>query len=78
MDSQKLDNELQLALSLPENVREESLDLDVGYNATEERWTLIVRYIGDIEAAAGAMAAAVCRPPWKDQLLFSAGTERSV
>ena len=56
MDSQKLDNELQLALSLPENVREESLDLDVGYNATEERWTLIVRYIGDIEAAAGAMA----------------------
>lgn len=56
MDSQKLDSELQLALSLSENVREESLELDVGYNAAEERWTLIVRYIGDIVSAAGAIA----------------------
>ena len=56
MDSQKLDSELQLALSLPENVREESLELDVGYNAAEVRWTLIVRYIGDIVSAAGAIA----------------------
>lgn len=50
MDSQKLDSELQLALSLPEAVREETLDLDIGYAAVDEKWTLIIRYIGDIQS----------------------------
>ncbi len=52
MESQKLDSELTLALSLSEGEREETLDLDVGYSTAEEKWTLIVRYIGDLQAVA--------------------------
>ena len=42
MNSQKLENLLNLALDSTMEEREKSLDLDVGYEAAEERWELIV------------------------------------
>lgn len=51
MDSQKLETQLQMALSLPENVRQETMDLNVGFNEEDEKWTLLIRYVGDILAA---------------------------
>ena len=51
MDNQKLETQLQMALSLPESVRQETMDLNVGYDDADERWTLLIRYVGDILAA---------------------------
>ena len=51
MDNQKLETQLQMALSLPERVRQETMDLNVGYDDADERWTLLIRYVGDILAA---------------------------
>ena len=51
MENQKLDNELQFSLELTEQVRQETLELNVGYTQADEKWTLIIRYIGDIETA---------------------------
>ena len=51
MDNLKLETQLQMALSLPESVRQETMDLNVGYDDADERWTLLIRYVGDILAA---------------------------
>ncbi|MBS6195796.1 MAG: hypothetical protein KH828_09480 [Clostridiales bacterium] len=50
MANQKIGVDLNLALDATEKEREESLDLDVGYDREEERWTVIIRYSGDILA----------------------------
>ncbi|MFP4698583.1 MAG: S8 family serine peptidase [Eubacteriales bacterium] len=49
MDDQKLENQLNLALDVPESVREKSLDLDVGFDEELQLWELIVKYNGDIQ-----------------------------
>lgn len=49
MPSQKLENLLNLALDATESERENSLNLDVGYNPIEREWTLIVQYTKSLE-----------------------------
>lgn len=48
MDSQKLENLLNLALDSSEEEREKSLELNVGFDSREKLWELIVKYNGDL------------------------------
>lgn len=48
MASEKLENMLNLAITVPEEERERSENLNVGYNPIERTWELIVKYHGDI------------------------------
>lgn len=48
MDSQKLENILNLALNSSPEEREKTLDLDVGYEENNNLWELIVKYNGDL------------------------------
>lgn len=49
MDSQKIDNQLNLALDVTEETREKTLDLNVGFQPETKRWELIIKYSGDIQ-----------------------------
>lgn len=49
MDSQKADNELNLALDVPEGVRKKSLELEIGYEGKNDTWELIVKYSGNLD-----------------------------
>lgn len=49
MNSQKLENILNLALDATEDERQKSLELDVGYDAIEREWDLIVKYSGSLD-----------------------------
>lgn len=49
MNSQKADNQLNLALDLPEDVRDETFDLNVGYIPADNTWELIVKYSGSLD-----------------------------
>ena len=49
MTDQKLENLLNLALDATEEERQKSLELDVGYDAIEREWDLIVKYSGSLE-----------------------------
>lgn len=49
MDSGIVDNQLNLALDVPEEVRERTLDLDVGFEPETNTWELIVKYSGSLE-----------------------------
>ncbi len=49
--SQKLENQLQLALETPEGVRIQTEDLNVGYETVQRTWELIVKYHGSLEQA---------------------------
>lgn len=53
MNSQKLENLLNLALDSSAEEREKSLDLDIGYDREEEKWELIVKYNGDLKRLDG-------------------------
>ena len=48
MDSQKLENLLNVALQTEKNERNISNDIDVGFNGKENKWELIVKYNGDL------------------------------
>lgn len=48
MDSQKNENLLNLALDTPEQEREKSLELNVGYDSLERTWEVIVKYHGSL------------------------------
>lgn len=50
MTDQKIENLLNLALSATEQEREESLELDVGYDKEERNWEVIVKYSGNLDA----------------------------
>lgn len=50
MNNEKLDNQLELALDVGEDIRERTLDLNTGYIPENDSWELIVRYNGDIES----------------------------
>ena len=52
MNSQKADNELNLALDAREEERERSLNLNVGYDREDRTWELIVKYSGSLERIA--------------------------
>lgn len=49
MENQKLENMLNLALAATEEERQKSLELDVGYDAIEREWDLIVKYSGNLD-----------------------------
>lgn len=44
----KLGTELQVAIETPEEIRRKSLDLNTGFNDEDDKWRLIVRYIGNL------------------------------
>ena len=48
MDNQKIGNLLNLAMEATEREREESLELEVGYDAEDERWNVIIKYSGEL------------------------------
>lgn len=50
MNSQKLENLLNLALDATEEEREKSLNLNVGYYPIDREWDLIIKYSGDLNA----------------------------
>lgn len=49
MENEKLDNQLSLALEIPESQRKKSKYLEAGYSANTKSWELIIRYVGDID-----------------------------
>ena len=51
MEDQKAENLLNLALSVPEETRERTEELNVGYDKAEGSWEIIVKYHGDLENA---------------------------
>ncbi len=48
MENQKIDNQLNLAMSVEDKLRSESQELNAGFDAETKRWELIVKYSGDI------------------------------
>lgn len=50
MSSQKIENLLNLALDTPQEQREKSQNLNVGYDEESNTWDVIVRYHGQIES----------------------------
>lgn len=59
MDSGKVDNQLSLALDATNAERERTLDLEVGFEPEENRWELIVRYIGSLDRVREELSASV-------------------
>lgn len=49
INSGKLENELNLALDVPEPTREKTYNLNVGYSPITNTWELIVKYSGSLE-----------------------------
>ncbi len=47
--NQKLENQLQLALQTPEEIRQETEDLNVGFDTAGRTWELIVKYHGSLD-----------------------------
>lgn len=45
---QKIENLLNISLEATEEEREKSLNLNVGYDALDDRWEIIVKYNGDL------------------------------
>ncbi len=48
MESQKISQDLNLALEATQRERNQSLDLNTGYEDAEERWNVIIQYVGNI------------------------------
>lgn len=49
MNNEKIENLLNLALNATEEEREKSAELDVGYDAADNTWEIIVKYNGNIK-----------------------------
>jgi minor extracellular serine protease Vpr len=49
MNSQKIENQLNLALDVPEATRESTEDLSVGYSPITKTWELIVKFTGSLD-----------------------------
>lgn len=49
MNSEKIENQLKLALNTPEEQRMKTADLNMGFNRAENTWDLIVRYAGSLD-----------------------------
>lgn len=52
MEDQKIENQLNLALSATEEERERSGSLETGYDPQERTWEVIVKYSGDLDRIA--------------------------
>lgn len=61
MNNGKLDNTLSLALDTPENVREETSDLNVGFNPAARSWELIIRFNGDVDSIIEALGGSIVK-----------------
>lgn len=57
--NQKNDNELNLALMLPEAERARTTNLNTGYDSSINEWELIIRYSGDFVAAAASITNSI-------------------
>lgn len=57
LDSGKLDNPLNLALNITNEQREQTLDLEVGFDQVTQTWELIVKYNGDLSRVARELDA---------------------
>ncbi|WP_051685526.1 S8 family serine peptidase [Clostridium sp. KNHs205] len=55
----KADNQLNLALDVPEQVRDRTLDLNVGFIPEVKLWELIVKFSGNISRIAEELGAVV-------------------
>lgn len=51
LNSQKVEDELNLALDATQSERERSAGLETGYDPKARTWELIVKYSGDLEVA---------------------------
>lgn len=59
MDSVKLDPQLGLALSLSDQERSRSEELELGYDSITNTWELIVQYVGSLDEAAGDLLLSI-------------------
>ena len=48
-NSAKLDNQLSIALDVNEETREQTLDLEVGFDVENQTWELIVKHSGSLD-----------------------------
>ena len=56
MSNEKMENLLNLALDATQAEREKSMQLEVGYDAAERAWEVIVKFSGTQEALAARLA----------------------
>ncbi len=49
MDQSKVSTDLFLAMNVPDNIRQDSVDLNVGYDELFDEWELIIRYTGNLD-----------------------------
>ena len=77
LNSQKVEDELNLALDATQSERERSAGLETGYDPKARTWELIVKYSGDLEAARSIaeavteLSAGWCRKTgWKRSFRF--------
>lgn len=54
-ENNKISPDLNVAMDTPEEDREKSLDLDVGYNKIFDEWELIIRYTGNLDEIRNAL-----------------------
>ena len=54
-ENQKIDQELRLAVSVPEEERLETPDLSVGYEEEKQQWEVLVRYSGSLDRVRGEL-----------------------
>lgn len=59
MDSQKIENLLNLALDATDSERERSLNLSVGYDRADNLWNIIVKYVNNLDNVRAAGISAV-------------------
>lgn len=57
--NQKNENQLNLALLLPENLREKTEDLNTGFDKNDREWELIIRHSGKLSLEAAKMATSI-------------------
>ncbi|MCR5700821.1 MAG: S8 family serine peptidase [Lachnospiraceae bacterium] len=49
MNRSKISSEAYMAINVPNDIREKSLNLNVGYNTYFDEWELIIRYTGSLD-----------------------------
>lgn len=59
MESQKLENLLNVSLQVTETERKESLILDSGFHSDTKQWDLIIKYSGDLSSISDYAAVTV-------------------
>lgn len=57
--NQKNENQLNLAMLLPESIREKTADLNTGFNESDKEWELIIRHSGKLSLEATQLATSI-------------------